>query len=222
MQWTKYIADRLWATWAEGESLARHITLIATIAALSVACGSEPFQPPTAPAPTPPTPQPPTFVLTGTVMEARAGVRSPARDVAVEISTTHRTVTDRAGNFSIPGLAEGTHVLHVRGFLYEPLSTTVRIQGDTRIDLEIVPLPIYAVSGTVYEDTEDGPIPVPGVFVNNGEIHDSARTDATGTYRVLALRGAAQISFSKSGYVDQTRAVVMEGDVRLDVRLVRR
>ena len=85
-----------------------------------------------------------------------------------------------------------------------------------------MPLPIYAVSGTVYEDTEDGPIPVPGVFVNNGEIHDSARTDATGTYRVLALRGAAQISFSKSGYVDQTRAVVMEGDVRLDVRLVRR
>lgn len=217
MRWTKCITDRLWATWAEGESLARHITLIATIVALSVACGSEPFQPTTAP-----TPQPPTFVLTGTVMEARAGVRSPARDVAVEISTTHRTVTDRAGNFSIPGLAEGTHVLHVRGFLYEPLSTTVRIQGDTRIDLEIVPLPIYAVSGIVYEETADGPIPVTDVFVNNSDIHSSTRTDAAGAYRVFALRGPAVISFSKSGYVDQARAIVMEGDVRLDVKLVRR
>ena len=215
MQRTKWITGRLWASWLGGESLAMRISLIATIVALSVSCGSEL---PTAPSP----PPPPTFTLTGTVMEARAEVRTPARNIPVEISPTRRTVTDSAGNFSIPGLAEGTYVLHVRGPFHEPLSTTIRIQGDTRIDLEIVPLPIYAVSGIVYEDTEDGPIPVPGVFVNNSDIHDSARTDATGAYRVLALRGVAQISFSKSGYVDQARAIVMEGDVRLDVKLIRR
>jgi len=217
MQWTKCVRTPFWKSWSGGESLGMRMILIATIVALSAACGSEHVQPPTAP-----TPQPPTFALTGTVMEARAGGRSPAWNVTVEISPRHLTLTDRAGNFSIPGLAEGTHVLHVRGFLYEPLSTTVRIQGDTRIDLEIVPLPIYAVSGIVYEETEDGPIPVPGVFVNNSDIHDSVRTDASGAYRVLALRGVAQISFSKSGYVDQARAVVMEGDVRLDVKLVHR
>jgi hypothetical protein len=180
--------------------------LIATIVALSAACGSEHVQPPTAPAP-----QPPTFALTGTVMEARAGGRSPAWNVTVEISARHVTLTDRAGNFSIPGLTEGSYRLHVRSPLHEPLSTTVPIQGDTRIDLEVVVLPVYTVSGIVYEDTEDGPIPLPGVFVNNSDIHDSARTDATGAYRVLALRGVAPISFSKSGYVDQARAIVMEG-----------
>jgi len=217
MEWTKCIPDRLWASWPGGESLAMRIGLIATIVALSVACGSEP---PTAPST--PVPPPPTFTLTGTVMEARVEVRTPARNIPVEISPTRRTVTDSAGNFSIPGLAEGTYVLNVRGFLYEPMSTTVRIQGDTRIELEIVPTPVFALSGIVYEDTEDGPIPVPGVYVNNSEIHDSTRTDTTGAYRVLALRGVAQISFTKSGYVDQAAAIVMEGDVRLDVKLVRR
>jgi hypothetical protein len=217
MQWTKCFTGPLWASWPRGESLAMRMTVIATIVALSVACGSEL---PTAPSP--PAPPPPAFTLTGTVMEARADVRTPARDIPVEISPTHRTITDSAGNFSIPDLAEGTHMLHVRALLYEPLSTTVRIQGDTRIDLEIVPLPIYAVSGIVYEDTEDGPVPVPGVFVNNSEIHATATTDATGAFRVFALRGVAQISFSKSGYVEQARAIVMDGDVRLDVKLVRR
>jgi carboxypeptidase family protein len=184
MQWTKRITDPLWAAWAEAESLAVRMTLTATVVVLSVACGSKPFQPPTAPPP-----EPPTFALTGTVMEARAGVRSLAWNVSVEISPTHRILTDRAGNFSIPGLAEGTYALHVRSPLHEPLSTTVAIQGDTRIDLEIVVLPVYAVSGIVYEDTEDGPIPVPGVYVNNSEIHSSAGTDAAGAYRVLALSG---------------------------------
>ena len=218
MQWRKCITGPFWATWAQGESLAMRVTLTATIVALSAACGrTEHFQPPAAP-----TAPPPTFALTGTVMEVREGVRSPARNIAVEISPTHQAVTDSAGHFSIPGLAEGAYVLRVRDMFYEPLSTTVRIQGDTRIDLEIVALPVYALSGIVYEDTEDGPIPVPGVFVNNAEIHSSARTDEAGAYRVLALRGVAQISFSKSGYVDHARVVVMEGDVRLDVKLVHR
>lgn len=217
MQWTKCITAPLWASWPGGESLAMHMTLIAAIVALSAACGSESSGSPVAPRPLAPT-----FALTGTVMEARAEVRTPARNVPVEISPTHRTVTDSAGTFSIPGLVEGTYVLHVRGPFHEPLSTTIRIQGETRIDLEIVPLPIYAVSGIVYEDTEDGPIPVPGVYVNNSDIHDSSTTDATGAYRVFALRGMAQISFTKSGYLGQARSIVMEGDVRLDVNLVRR
>ena len=86
----------------------------------------------------------------------------------------------------------------------------------------IVPLPIYALSGLVYEETDDGPIPVPGVLVNNSEIHDSARTDANGACRVLALRGVTPISFTKPRYLEQVRSIVMEGDVRLDVKLVRR
>ena len=148
-------------------------------------------------------------------------MRIPAWQIPVEISTTHRTETDREGNFSIPGLVEGTHVLNVRAVGYEPLSTTVRVQGDTRIDLEIVALPFYTVSGIVYEDTRNGPIPVPGVWVNNSETHDSTRTDETGAYLVYAPRGVAYISFSKSGYVNEGREIVMEGDVRLDVKLVR-
>ena len=223
MQSTKWIGARLRASWSGSDWTPIRPTLIVTIVALSVACGSES---PTAPTAT--TPSPPAFTLTGTVMEVRADVRTPARNIAVDISPTYesptswRTVTNSAGHFSIPGLAEGTYVVNVRGWLYEPLSTTVRIQGDTWIDLEIVPLPIYAVSGTVYEDTEDGPIPVPGVYVNNSEIHDSGTTDANGAYRVFALRGGASISFSKNGYVEQAHTIVMESDVRLDVRLVRR
>ena len=220
MQWTKCITGGLPASWRAGQVLVRHLSVIAAIVALSVSCGSEL---PTAPTPpTTPTPPPPTFTLTGTVMAAFGEVRTPARNVAVEISQTQRAVTDSAGNFSIFGLASGAYALQVTAFMYQPLTTTVSINGDTRIELEIVPTPVFALSGIVYEDTKDGSIPVPGVYVNNSEIHDSTRTDATGAYRVLALRGAAYILFSKSGYVDQGRAVVMEGDVRLDVKLVRR
>jgi hypothetical protein len=185
------------------------------IAALSAACGSSA-------SPGAPAPPPPTFELTGLVTEVRAAVRRPARNVAVEISPTYRTVTDSDGSFSIRGLAEGTYVLRVSDLLYEPLSTTIRIEGDTRIDLEIAPRPVYALSGIVYEDTENGPIPLSGVLVNNSEIHSSATTDATGAYRVFALRGSALITFTKDGYVSQGRDVAMESDVLLDVKLVRR
>jgi hypothetical protein len=191
------------------------LILVATIIALSAACGSS--GPPAAP-----TPPPPTFALTGTVVETRAGVRAPAGNITVEISRTHRAVTDGAGNFSIPGLAEGSYELQVSDMFYEPLVTTVRIQGDTRIDLEIVPRAIYAVSGIVSENTANGPIPVPGVLVNNSEIHSSSTTDASGAYRVFALSGTAQISFTKADYVGQGYSLVMERDVRLDVKLVRR
>lgn len=194
----------------------KFISLIATIVVLSAACGSSPS--PAAPTP-PPTP---TFVLTGTVMEVRAAARTPATNVPVEISPTHRTVTDSSGTFSISGLVEGTYELRVTSPWHEPVSATVQIRGATRIDLEILPRPVYAVSGIVCEDTENGPIPVSGVFVNNSEIHSSFTTDANGAYRVFALRGEAYISFDKSGYVSQGRSIAMESDVLLDVKLVRR
>ena len=199
MEWTKFI----------------RLTFSATIVALSAACGSS-----TSPAAPPP--PPPTFVLTGTVIEVSDAARIPARNVPVEISPTRQTtVTDSSGTFSISGLVEGTYELRVTSLLHEPLSTTVQIQGATRIDLEIVPRPVYAVSGIVSEDTENGPIPVSGVLVNNSEIHSSFTTDANGAYRVFALRGGAYISFDKSGYVSQGHAIAMESNVLLDVKLVR-
>ena len=155
-------------------------------------------------------------------METRGPVRIPAPGIPVEISSTRRAVTDRDGSFSIGSLPEGTYVLNVNGPFHEPLITNVRIEGDTRLDLEIVPLPVYTVSGVVYEDTEEGPVPVAGVLVNNSAIHDSARSDTNGAYRVSALRGVAGIDFSKSGYLSQVHTIAMEGDVRLDVKLVRR
>ena len=84
MPWTKRITGPLWASAPGGESVAMRMTLIATIVAFSAACGTEPFQPPTALTPLPP----PRFALTGTVMEARADVRTPARNVAVKIADT--------------------------------------------------------------------------------------------------------------------------------------
>jgi len=199
----------------EVRSAKMRLILVAAIIALSAACGSSA-------SPAAPTPLRPTFALTGTVVEARGDVRTPARNIPVEISPTHRTVTGSDGSFSIRGLAAGTYELQVRGEFYEPLITTVRIEGDTRIDLEIVPLPVYAVSGIVYEDIGNGQVPVPGVLVNNSDIHSSATTDASGAYRVFALRGTAAISFTKAGYVGQGYSLVMERDVPLDVKLVRR
>ena len=49
MQWTKCITDPLWATWAEGQSLAMRIVLVASVVVLFVGCGRET---PTAPTPT--------------------------------------------------------------------------------------------------------------------------------------------------------------------------
>jgi hypothetical protein len=97
------------------------------------------------------------------------------------------------------------------------------------------------LSGVVSEATTTGQAPLAGVWVYcelcGAETHTSASTDSNGFYSFTGVWTDAghfptRISFSKDGYVDPAglppnsrgpgwREVVVNGDTRFDVQLVR-
>jgi hypothetical protein len=107
--------------------------------------------------------------------------------------------------------------------LYHEVATrNVTIQGDTHLDVELVPLVRFTLSGTVFEVTAAGPTPVAGVHVENSNIHDSTQTDEKGLFSVTVFRGDTYLYVAKTGYLDASRTVSIGGDTRVDIQLVRK
>lgn len=91
-------------------------------------------------------------------------------------------------------------------------------------DLGAMPAPIatFTVSGVIVEDTESGPMPLEGVTVENPATHGVAVTDGEGVYVMSGLTaGLAQLNISKDGYAAQFVEMMVDGNERIDVTLVR-
>jgi hypothetical protein len=92
------------------------------------------------------------------------------------------------------------------------------------------------LSGVVFEETPNGRSPIVGPYVVycelcGAETHTWGATDVNGFYSFSEVwtdgRSPIHVWFAKDGYVDPESAtgwrdVVVNGDTRLDVRLVRR
>jgi hypothetical protein len=91
------------------------------------------------------------------------------------------------------------------------------------------------LSGVVFEETPNGRSPIEGPYVVHCELcsaetHTWGATDANGFYSFTGVwtdgRFPTRLWISKDGYVDPEgsgwRDVVVNGDTRFDVRLVRR
>ena len=203
--------------------MSRHSTLrrivmgIGLIVAVS-ACSPSPN------APTPPPVggvAPPTFTLSGTVVESTANGPRPVSFTDVWISSDFRGTTNLEGKYSIPALPAGTYSVRFTSLVHEITTRTVQIGADTTFDVELVPLKSFTLSGTVFEMTDAGPVPVAGVHVENSNIHDMWLTDERGFYSVTVHRGSIHLFVAKSGYRDGTRTVSIDGDTTLDIQLVR-
>ena len=84
----------------------------------------------------------------------------------------------------------------------------------------------FTLSGVVTESTPSGNVPVEGVSVYRGVVSGwrGATTDRNGFYSMLGMfNGTDTVAAIKEGYVQtDERSVLIKGDTRFDIQMVRR
>ena len=207
----------------------KHLSIALVSASLMSACGgSSPGAPTALPAPTRPTSTLSglVFAIAPTGLAPVAGAR-----VRLEIGTFRvDATTDQSGRYTMTGLYEGSSTITTSRDGYDPDTRKVAISGDVRLDIGVVPRVAHTVSGSVFEMTSSGRVPVEGVYVT-GSWDYPVTTDGNGSFS-LSVCGASPCSFyngdrlnvfvSKDGYQPDRKDVTIDGDVRLDFQLVRR
>lgn len=189
--------------------------------------------------PTPAAPAPPTYTLSGTVSEMTSAGPVPIERVQViDLSTNRTTISNSDGFYSIGQLPATNRSIQLIKDGYVTATRSVTISGDTRLDIELDQVPNYTLSGTVYEMTAAGPVPVEGVTIYCDSCgspvgHTFVNTNADGFYSLAwAMAGIHPLYVTKPGYaiVDPSgmlrdsfgriRALV-RGDTRFDIEIGR-
>lgn len=204
------------------------VLLLAMLAAACSGSGSSPA--PSAPSTVPQVPAP-TFTLSGVISAARATGVVPLEGVQVSWTSDPLTgqqsvMTDGSGYYSIPGLPATTGIT-VSKYPYRQERRSLWLTGDTRLDLQLVRLDPYHLSGVVSELTPTGLVPVEGAQVT-GSFDYPTTTDANGFFRIPAVLYGGDDSYInrlyviKEGYQTYERAMTFTSDTRLEIQLVRR
>jgi hypothetical protein len=208
--------------------MARLSVAISVIILLS-ACGDSPMSPGAANGP-----PAPTYTLSGLITVTTGSGSFPVGGARVEESNSHRiTTTNQEGLYSIPGLQPTNNFVTVSKAGYISDTRPVTINGDTRLDIEValVEVVTYTLTGVVSEMTETGLLPVEGVQLYcdgcGSEFgHTFMYTDSNGFYSFSWLYpGYQTLLVSKEGYrtlTGQPLTMTVTGDTRLDIQLVRR
>jgi hypothetical protein len=180
-------------------------------------------------------PQPtaqPGYTLSGVVFIETGLGRVPIEGVEIDEANAHRhTRTTRDGLFSISGLDAASDSVAASRWDVVTYTKTLTIAGDTRLDIE---LPTYTLDGVVFERTPTGTAPIAGVNVycdgcGSPEGHTFSLTGANGGYSFsFTYSGTNPLQVWKTGYVDPAgqvpgwRQVMVNGNTRFDIELVRR
>ena len=182
-------------------------------------------------------PSTPTYTLSGVVTVATEKGPVLVTGARVEESISRRvTTTDVNGFYSISGLAPTNNLVTVTKAGYVSDTRPVTINSDTRLDIEVtlVPVVTYTLTGVVSELTETGLVPIEGVQLYcdgcGSEVgHTYMYTDSKGFYSFSWLYpGHQTLLVSKEGYrtplgqPDGIFTMTVTGDTRLDIQLVRR
>lgn len=197
----------------------------AAVAVAAVACGDTPTAP-GAPRPT--------NSVSGTVTESTGSGPIPVEGAVVTHGATGRsTVTDQSGAYSITDVPGSMATITATKDGFETAFRFVSIIGEVRLDLQLTrsrePPPPPMLSGVVYEKTTAGQVPIAGVRVGDSDSQLVSVTDVNGRYRLdfqgvdLGLRdGFVHLYADKDGFHSDARWVVVDGDTRLDIELIRR
>lgn len=212
------------------ETVRRSLAISVTI--LLSACGDSPTSPGVTDRPAAPT-----YTLSGVVTVATEKGPVLVTGARVEESSSRRTATtDLNGFYSISGLQATNNVVTVSKAGYASGTRPVTISSDTRLDIEVtlVPVVTYTLTGVVSEMTETGLVPVEGVELYcdgcGSEFgHTFMYTDSNGFYSFSWLYpGHQTLLVSKEGYrtlpgqADGSFTMTVTGDTRLDIQLIRR
>jgi len=151
------------------------------------------------------------------------------------------TTTDANGFYSIQVVSAVPTLVSASKAGYDAHRQSLTISEDTRLDIRLTPVATFTISGTVFELTAAGRIPLEAdLYCDScGEIgvgHTATKTDTNGFYRFVGVfAGSNPILVSKAGYQDPagqligsgsapwySRQVSVVGDTRLDIELVRK
>lgn len=135
-------------------------------------------------------------------------------------------MTDENGHYSIPGL-RATSGIVVTKYPYKQERRSLSLSADTQLDLQLVRLDPYHLSGVVSELTPTGPVPVEGALVT-GSFDYPTTTDANGFFKIPAVLYGGDDAYvnrlyvSKEGYKTYEREMPFTSDTQLEIQLVRR
>ncbi len=141
--------------------------------------------------------------LEGNVTDQATGL--PLGDVAVTIESTqvNNKETNSLGDYKT-GIAAGGEVTVTFNRLgYEPAIETVTITNGevTILDVELIPLASYSVTGTVRSAVDNAPIANAGVLFQGPNGEEEVATDANGEFIINSiLEGEYQIFAGAWGY----------------------
>jgi hypothetical protein len=167
----------------------------------------------------------PTFTLSGVISTAKATGVVPLEGVQVS-SGPQSVMTDGNGYYSIPGLPATSGII-VSKYPYKQERRSLWLTADTRIDLQLVRLDAYHLSGIVSELTPSGLVPVEGALVT-GSFDYPTTTDTNGFFKIPAVLYGGDDSYInrlyvvKEGYQTYERDMTFTSDTQLEIQLVRR
>jgi Carboxypeptidase regulatory-like domain len=181
-----------------------------------------------------------TFTLSGVVTEVTAtGVTPVDRAFVQETRSQLGATTDVDGSYRIPGLSSGRGVVRIVKEGYVTSTSNVDITADARLDVRIVPIRTYILSGVVFEITESGRVAVEDVELYCDSCgspvgHTFTSTDAEGHYSFAwSMNGVHALLVRKDGYAlaradgnygSGTEYILanVTGDTQVDIEVVRR
>lgn len=208
---------------------------LAAVASLAGCDGARPAVP-TAPT----TPTRPTATVSGLVFTSTATGLNPAVGARVRLeigSYQQDALTDASGRYRLTELYDGPSMVTTTLDGYDTDTRTVTVRGDVILDIGIIARVAYTLSGTVFEETSTGRVPVPDVEIYCDSCgspvgHTFVHTDADGFYSLgWTYNGANPLLVTKANYeIADPRlkdgfgrvTPMVQGDTRFDVQLARR
>ena len=193
------------------------------LSAVTLGCGSAP----TSPA------QPKAYVLSGVVTTLTGTGFVPIEGAAVQIGSGPSAITDASGSYSIREAPAGSRPVTVTKEGYATATKFVAVGADTRADFVLERSWSLAggatLSGTVYEQTATGRVPIEGVRVEEAYRHLVTATDRDGRYdfhmdyvTLVEFDSFVRLDLTRDGFRPQSSDAVVLGDTHLDVEMLRR
>jgi len=169
----------------------------------------------------------PTYVrgcyLEGIVSDSVSSVIIPGATVQI-IGTSAIRTTNSGGEYKT-GLADaGSYDVEVSkpGYITKTISGVSLVNGVlTTLDVELSPIPTFAVTGTILDSLSGMPIENAFVQIENSDFNFSAMTDAAGQFTINGLiSGTYDITSGKWGYVSKCFTQNFSGAMPLQMELL--
>ena len=172
---------------------------------------------------------------------SESGAQPVAGAVVQEIRSFISTMTDFEGRYRISGLRAGSTSVRTTKPGFTAITSSIEIDADAQLDLSLVPVVPFVISGVVFELTPSGKVPVEDVQLYCDSCgspigHTFTATDAEGRYHFdWSIAGTHVLLVSKAGYrlvypddddgpdVDyEFVQVAVSGDTNVDIEVLRR